>query len=258
MKITALTDIGMMRKTNEDTYAVREAQTRANAIVAVCDGMGGAAAGNIASAVAVNHFMRVLEPMLENEEMPCIDLFNEAVDAANEAVFEMAQQDRELEGMGTTLVAAYICGKQVRLVNVGDSRAYLFRKKRLHQLTVDHSYVQELLRRGRITPEEAKWHPNRNLITRAVGVDELVEADLYDGVLEPEDTLFLCSDGVCGVINDESILSAFLNAEDQEDAAISLRHAVYEAGARDNLTILLLSEAGTMNQGGVEDGSVHR
>ena len=254
MKITALTDIGLLRRMNQDTYALREAETRPNAIVAVCDGMGGAAAGNVASVVAVNHFMSVLEPQLESDEMPTVDMINQAVDAANDAVYQMALEDRELEGMGTTLVAAYICGNQVRIVNIGDSRAYLIRKKRIRQLTVDHSYVQELLRRGKITAEEAKYHPNRNLITKAVGVDQFVEADIYEGDLCEDDLLLLCSDGLCGIVNDEMILRIINESDDQEEAAIHLRHAAYDAGARDNLTILLFSEAGIMNDGGAENG----
>ena len=254
MKITALTDIGLLRRMNQDTYALRESETRPNAIVAVCDGMGGAAAGNVASVVAVNHFISALEPLLETEELPDVDSINRAVDAANNAVFQMAMEDRELEGMGTTLVAAYICGNQVRIVNVGDSRAYLIRKKRIRQLTVDHSYVQELLRRGKITEEEAKFHPNRNLITKAVGVDQHVEADIYEGDLGVNDTLLLCSDGLCGIVSDEKILEIINEADDQEDAAIHLRHAAYDAGARDNLTILLFSEAGIMSEGGAENG----
>ena len=254
MKITALTDIGLLRKSNQDVYAFRESETYPNAIVAVCDGMGGAAAGNVASMVAVNHFISVLEPLLETEKMPPVEVFYEAVNAANTAVFEMAQSDREFEGMGTTLVAAYICGNQARIVNVGDSRAYLVRKKKMRQLTVDHSYVQELLQRGKITEDEAKNHPNRNLITKAVGVDAFLEADLYEGELSSEDTLLLCSDGLCGIVSDDEIFSIIRDAEDQEDAAISLRHAAYEAGARDNLTILLFSEAGIMNHGGAENG----
>ena len=254
MKITALTDIGLLRRMNQDTYAIREAEKKPNAIVAVCDGMGGAAAGNVASVVAVNHFMSVLEPLLESDEMPSVDVINQAVDAANSAVYEMALEDRELEGMGTTLVAAYICGNQVRVVNVGDSRAYLVRRKKMRQLTVDHSYVQELLRRGKITAEEAKTHPNRNLITKAVGVDQFVEADIYEGDLGADDTLLLCSDGLCGIVSDEKILCIINEADDQEDAAIHLRHAAYDAGARDNLTILLFSKAGIMNEGGAENG----
>lgn len=254
MKITALTDVGLIRRSNQDTYAFREAETQPNAIVVVCDGMGGAAAGNIASMVAVNHFISVLEPSLESAEMPPVELFHQAVDAANDAVYQMAIEDRALEGMGTTLVAAYICGRQARLVNVGDSRAYLVRHKKMRQLTVDHSYVQELLHRGKITAEEAKNHPNRNLITKAVGVDQFVEADLYEGELEEEDILLLCSDGLCGIVGDEKMLELITEAEDMEEAAIDLRHAAYEAGARDNLTILLFSEAGVMKNGGAENG----
>ena len=240
MKITALTDIGLLRKSNQDIYAFRESETYPNAIVAVCDGMGGAAAGNVASMVAVNHFIRVLEPMLETEEMPPVELFYQAVDAANTAVFEMAQQDRELEGMGTTLVAAYICGNQARLVNVGDSRVYGINKNGIQQITRDHSLVQMMVERGELKPEQAKSYPGKNFITRAIGTEPIILCDLYHQDAEKGDYFLLCSDGLRNVLDDQEILFEVVHGVNKARCCERLLSIAKKRGAPDNVTSVLV------------------
>ena len=174
MKIWGLTDRGTVREQNQDTFHLwKEDNTAA---LLVCDGMGGARAGNVASALAVQAFTEAIQ---HSDAQPEARL-TAALAQANEQVYQRAHQDPDCRGMGTTLVAALVEGNVAHIINVGDSRAYYLSQNGIRQITIDHSLVQDLLQRGHITPEEARNHPNKNVITRALGVDSKLEGDLFD------------------------------------------------------------------------------
>lgn len=243
----------MVRSNNQDTFLTRLAEDKNEALLVVCDGMGGAKAGNIASSIAAHTFADRMESLLA-DGMPDTRALRIAVDYANEAVFQQSISDPELEGMGTTLVAARIHDKRAVLANVGDSRAYRIRGDEIIQLTRDHSYVQELFRQGKLTAEEVRCHPNRNLITRAVGVDEFVNTDVFEGELAPTDLLLLCSDGLTSMLEDSEIVVTVNTSHSLEEATDRLVKLACEHGGSDNITVILFTGAGIMKQGEAENG----
>lgn len=234
-------DKGCVRPTNQDAFAI-DLQPEA-ALVAVCDGMGGANAGNVASRFAIEAFMGALRqgiaggaPDAEGRQA----LLRQAVDAANDTVYRLAAAQPEFRGMGTTLVGGIAAPDGLTLVNVGDSRAYRIAGQRAERLTDDHSFVEEMLRRGKLTPEAARVHPNKNLITRAVGVDPEVECDLYELALAADETLLLCSDGLSGMVTDDQIARIVADADSLEAGADALIEEAKHAGGQDNITVVLL------------------
>ena len=209
MRLTtgAATDVGRVREGNEDAYLVDDAM----GLVAVADGMGGHRAGEVASATALEALRSAI-----THGRP----LRESMQDANEAVFTKSLTDAELRGMGTTLTAAtLVTGGTVLVGHVGDSRAYLLHDGELRQVTVDHSLVEELVREGRLTADEAAVHPQRSIITRALGVDASVEVDVYPVELAPGDRLLLCSDGLTGMVQAETIAGTLRREEDPARAA---------------------------------------
>ena len=253
MYVSGKTHQGMVRSNNQDTFLTRLAEDKNEALLVVCDGMGGAKAGNIASSIAAHTFADRMESLLA-DGVPDTRAMRIAVDYANEAVFQQSISDPELEGMGTTLVAARIHDKRAVLANVGDSRAYRIRGDEIIQLTRDHSYVQELFRQGKLTAEEVRCHPNRNLITRAVGVDEFVNTDVFEGELAPTDLLLLCSDGLTSMLEDSEIVVTVNTSHSLEEATDRLVELACEHGGSDNITVILFTGAGIMKQGEAENG----
>ena len=162
-----------------------------------------------------------------------------AAQAANGEVFELSVGQPEYRGMGTTLVGALIQGDTAELLNVGDSRAYRIRGEQIEQLTEDHSYVQEMVRKGKLTPEQSRNHPHKNLITRAIGVEEFVDSDLYQYTLAPEDVLLLCSDGLYGMVDERTVVQIVRQAATLEEAADALINRACQAGGVDNITVVL-------------------
>ena len=241
MNLFGLTDTGLIRKSNQDSYAIRVLDEDF-AIAVICDGMGGAQAGNVASAVAVEAFSAALEnacrdgipPDAERKE----DILRSACKAANSRVYELAQTNPECTGMGTTLVAALILSREVYVVNVGDSRCYIWSEDGLHQITTDHSLVQALVDIGDITPEEARTHPKKNLITRAVGIEDTVVCDVFRHERWPGSVLLLCSDGMSNVVTDEIIENVLSRRMTAQDTASELLSLAVEQGAPDNVTIV--------------------
>ena len=213
MNLWSMTDVGLVRKENQDTYAVRTAF--GHTICVVCDGMGGAAGGKLASRIAVDTFSAEMEKRLSQEAKP--DRLREisvvAVALANRAVREAARTSEEYQGMGTTLVSAVSFDGGVVIANVGDSRAYHINRERIVQVTRDHSLVEHMVERGDITAEEARHHPNRNLITRALGPDTDPECDCYTCQLLPGDFLLLCTDGLVNTVTDEEIMHEVLHGD---------------------------------------------
>jgi protein phosphatase len=234
----ALSDRGRKRESNEDAFGFLVDL----GIFVVCDGMGGAAAGEVASSQAVEQMLRSFSahaqpwPSHEAAEQAA----EEAILAANDAVYRRAEQDPRLAGMGTTLVALVCAGPQAWFLNVGDSRGYLVRDRQLRQITFDHSLVAEQVRLGRMTQEEALRSPVRNIITRALGTRGEVFPDVFELDPEPGDLFLLSSDGLTNELSDAEIQS-LLNADRPLDELCkSLIDAANEAGGRDNITCLLV------------------
>lgn len=235
MKIWGLTDRGTVREQNQDTFHHWKEDNTATLLV--CDGMGGARAGNVASALAAQAFTEAIQ---HSDAQPDQRL-TAALAQANEQVYQRAHRDPDCRGMGTTLVAALVEGNLAHIINVGDSRAYYLSQDGIRQITIDHSLVQDLLQRGHITPEEARNHPNKNVITRALGVDNKLEGDLFTQELEPGSMLLLCSDGLSNVLEDEELLEVALHGGTPEESCQRLIGLALERGATDNVTAVLLA-----------------
>ena len=237
IQLASGSDVGQVRSANEDSCDIFSRQDGTRLLV-VADGMGGARGGATASQTAV----ATIADAFENDasELPSA-MLEAAIHAANTRVFAMAQQDRELEGMGTTIVA-FLLDARLRgtVAHVGDSRAYRYRRGRLEPITTDHSVVAEMQRRGLLSPEEAAAHPRRNEILRAVGVQPQVEVEIKDVEVAGGDRFVLCSDGLSGVVRDEEI-AAVIQSEAPEAAVTALIRMANERGGPDNITVQILA-----------------
>ncbi len=236
----AITDRGRKRPSNEDAfgYSVEDG------VFAVCDGMGGAAAGEIASSLAVDEVLRLFDGRSAGMATPMPQLAEGAITAANEAIHSRAQRNYRLSGMGTTLVVLVVEESHVWVLNVGDSRCYRLRDHKLKQLTLDHSLVEEQVRLGRMTPSEALRSPLRNVITRALGTQCHVTPDIFELQAEPGDLFLLCSDGLTRELTDASIEGLLDAGGSLDDLCVSLTKAANKAGGHDNITCLLVRAEG--------------
>lgn len=252
------TDIGKVRSTNQDSFSVK-AYSENLLVAIVCDGMGGVQGGNVASETAVEYFFKSLESkniinLDDGEKIPtkaATAALGQAVVEANTAVYEKSLSSKEYAGMGTTLTACIVVGNRLIVANVGDSRLYVDANKKLTQITQDHSYVQFLVDVGDITPEEAKTHPYRNRITRAIGIQPDVECDIFTMELDKNQNpkILICSDGLCGQVDDtvmhKAINAARKRGEDDEarlDRVCSnLIKKALDNGGPDNITAILIS-----------------
>lgn len=225
------TDVGITRERNEDSLVVTPT------LFAVADGMGGHKAGDVASEVAVNT-LQTLAP-----STPDVDLLGRAVEAANHAVITEAQKAGR-EGMGTTMTACVIQNEQLAIAHVGDSRAYLLHAGKLQQVTRDHSWVADMIEQGKLTPSEARVHPNRSVITRALGSDPYMKPDLYEVTASEGDRLLLCSDGLYSLVEDGDIQSTMARVRDPQRCASALVKQAIEAGGTDNVTVIIVDIAG--------------
>jgi PPM family protein phosphatase len=221
-------DVGRQRSVNEDDLVVSPP------FFAVADGMGGAKAGEVASAIAAGTF----EGEAASGE-PAEAQLARILREANRRIYELAVKDESHRGMGTTLTAAMVHGDEISVAHVGDSRAYVLRRGELEQLTSDHSLVAELERSGQISPEAAEHHPQRSIITRALGPEPEVEVDTYTVAGRDSDLFLLCSDGLTSMISDEEVASILRSAGSLEDAAEALVRAANQSGGKDNITVVL-------------------
>lgn len=240
MKIWQKTDQGVVRKDNQDFCMIKE--IGAYTVGIVCDGMGGAKAGAIASQMAVTIFIETLEAVL-NESLSAEEITKAgytAINQANMLIYQKSKEDEACRGMGTTLVAVICHNCEATVFNVGDSRAYLINSSGIHAITRDHSLVQDMLENGDITEEEARRHPNRNLITRALGTEENVRADVFYHTLVEGDYFLLCSDGLINTVNDQEILYEVIHDEREETCLDRLIAISVERGAPDNVTAVLM------------------
>ena len=228
MRICHRTHQGLVRASNQDSLLVDEG------VMGVADGMGGHNGGETASRVAV----QVLKNALRGKK-PEPRALEVGMEAANRRIFDMSRHDSALSGMGTTTTLLWENGTEVLICHVGDSRAYLLRDGELKQITEDHSVVAELLRGGVITPDMARTHPYRNVITRAVGVDPMVTADIFSHDLKEGDVWLICSDGLYNMVPDDSIAEILREAKDDDTAAEELLAFALEAGGTDNITFVI-------------------
>jgi serine/threonine protein phosphatase PrpC len=234
----AATDRGRKRPSNEDAFAY----SVEHGVYLVCDGMGGAAAGEIASSLAVDETLKHLSRRIDSGA-PSEDLAQvaeEAVGIANDAIYKRAERNYKLSGMGTTLVGLIVDERRVLVFNVGDSRCYLLRKKRIQQLTMDHSLVEEQVRLGRMTRSEALRSPLKNVITRALGTQTRVTPDVFEHEAEPGDLFLLCSDGLTRELSDSQIESLLSSDLTLAVLCTKLVEAAVNAGGHDNITCLLV------------------
>ena len=243
MEYFGITDKGRVRPTNQDIYRIEACPDRDSALVLVCDGMGGANAGNVASRFAAERFVEEAKPALEAgaDETMRHETLRRALDRANDTVFGLAGRQPEFRGMGTTLVAALVRGLRVEIVNIGDSRAYHLGADGIRCVTVDHSLVELMVQRGELTHEQAKNHPSKNLITRAVGTEKQVAADVFSLTAEPGDCLRLCSDGLSNQMADQEILFEVVHGAQKADCCQRLLDIAKSRGAPDNVTSVLIA-----------------
>jgi protein phosphatase len=241
-----ITDTGRQREANEDSYFARPP------LFAVADGMGGAQAGEVASQIAVEAF----EGVSSDDDAPPEELLRRTVQDANQEIFDLAEGDSTRSGMGTTLTAALVRGDEISFGHVGDSRAYVYRDGKLKQITNDHSLVEELRRQGRLTRDQAAEHPQRSVITRALGPEPEVQVDTMTFRAQPGDVFLLCSDGLTTMLSDEDLLAILRREGDLDRTARRLVKAANDRGGRDNITVVLFRlESADEEAGAGEEGA---
>ena len=244
MEVWSMTDVGLVRKENQDACAVCQHEESGHTLCVVCDGMGGAAGGKLASRIAVDTFMTEMQKVLRRDMTPeqLREASSYAVVLANRAIRDAAAASVDCRGMGTTLVSAVSYDGGAVLSNVGDSRAYHITADGIHRVTKDHSLVESMVDRGDITAEEARHHPNRNLITRALGPDMSALSDEYICPLEPGDFLLLCSDGLVDTVTDQEMLFEVIHGDDLNTCLDRLLAISKSHGASDNVTAVLMKQ----------------
>lgn len=244
MRSFGLTDKGKVRKDNQDSFIIEKCDAKDCLVVALCDGMGGAKAGGLASQLSNKAFVSYIYAKLTsrvNRALNFQKILRDACTEANGVAYEYSQFDEEYNGMGTTIVGGVVKSNgNGYIINVGDSRAYHISRRLdcITQITRDHSLVEELVEYGAITKEQAKTHPQRNVITRALGSEAQVEADYFEFSLQGGDFLLLCSDGLSNIVSDEEILAYAKEYPEPELLCRSLMSKALNRGAGDNVTVL--------------------
>ena len=244
MKAWGITDIGLVRRENQDTYAVEQLLDSGRTIGVVCDGMGGAAGGQVASRIAVSTYMEEVKKVLLPEMTPqqIREASAYAVSLANQAIRQEADRMEECRNMGTTLVSAISYADGVVVTNVGDSRAYYITEDGIIRITKDHSLVESMVDRGDITAEEARRHPSRNLITRALGPDISADCDGYICPMKQGEYRLLCSDGLVNTVTDQEMLFEVIHGEGPDTCLDRLLAIAKRQGAPDNVTAVLMQK----------------
>lgn len=237
--VWGITDKGAVRVQNQDSYYLRSLKDDL-ALAVVCDGMGGALAGNVASTLAIETASAYFET-LSNEELlaATAEHMTRAAKLANKAVYRKSGQDTDCHGMGTTMVAAMVSGSKAHILNIGDSRAYHIGGEGIVKVSRDHSVVEDMIYRGELTPEEARQHPQKNLITRCLGVEPEVQPDLYEIEVKPGDFLLLCTDGLSNTLTDQELLYEALYGGTGESCCKRMLDVALTKGATDNVTAVL-------------------
>ena len=238
MKTFSITDTGIIRETNQDyLFASEKSVGNLPNLFIVADGMGGHRAGDYASRHTVE---RIVASITRSEEEKPISILKEAIDKANELLIAESKRDETKSGMGTTLVIAYIFDNIMYVANVGDSRLYICGQS-IRQITRDHSLVNEMILMGEISEQEAKNHPDKNVITRAIGVKEHVEADYFEVELTNDELILLCTDGLTNMVSDDEIQKILVNDEILENKAEKLIKRANKNGGSDNITVMIIN-----------------
>ena len=239
MEVWGVTDRGVVREENQDAYTF-EALSAQQYVAVVCDGMGGARAGKVASNIAVETYMSSFCRLWQEGQRSAPVLMECAAASANEAVHHRSTTDSECFGMGTTMVCVFLDGRHATVLNEGDSRVYHVTPDSIVQVTRDHSLVEDLVRRGDLTPDQARFHPHKNLITRALGAEPALNADLFELDVNPGEYFVLCSDGLSNVVSEQEILYEILHGGPAEDCCGRLLDIAIKRGAPDNVTVVLM------------------
>ncbi|MGI6006786.1 MAG: Stp1/IreP family PP2C-type Ser/Thr phosphatase [Ruminococcus sp.] len=237
MKVYSVTDVGQVRQSNQDyIYASSRQIGNLPNLFVVADGMGGHNGGDFASSYAVETFV---ETVKADTNFNPIKVIRNAIETANRKLLKKAKEDDNLKGMGTTVVAATVVGHYAYVANVGDSRLYIAGQK-MEQVTRDHSLVGEMIRMGELSKEEARTHPDRNIITRALGTAEDVDIDFFDVKLEENAKIVLCSDGLYGMVSDEEIFEVLRECGDGSDPSVALMEKANANGGKDNIAVIVV------------------
>lgn len=237
MRAYAITDVGSKRSMNQDFFYCNEnAVGSFRNLFIVADGMGGHKAGDHASKLCVES---MVDSVGKSSHKTPVTIFEEAVDIANNKIYSAAKENVEFEGMGTTMVACTLFGETMYVANIGDSRLYLLRDG-ISQITDDHSLVEELVKQGNITESEARVHPQKNIITRALGTDGQVNADFFEVMVQKGDIVLLCSDGLSNMLDDEDMEYIVRHSDTLEEAGTVLVERANQSGGDDNITVVLV------------------
>ena len=238
MRVYSATDVGQKRKMNQDyVFVSKDPVGNLPNLFVVADGMGGHNAGDFASSHAVQI---LVDEIRKDADFNPIKVLRHAIETANMEILERAQQDEALKGMGTTMVVATIVGHYAYVANVGDSRLYLIQGQ-IRQVTRDHSLVQEMVRMGELKPEEARNHPDKNIITRVLGADRTVDIDFFDLKMEPDSTILMCSDGLSNMVEDSKIEEIILDkTEELPRKGEELLEEANRNGGKDNIAVILV------------------
>ncbi len=242
MKFGAKTDIGRLREKNEDSYSIVFGHSDIPVAFIIADGMGGHNSGEVASKTAVDFIANYItnNPEIFADETTVTASIKEVIEKANLEVYNSANIDRSNLGMGTTLILAVPCGNKLYIGHIGDSRVYLVRNNEIIRITTDHSFVEELVKSGTLSREEAENHPQKNIITRALGCAEDIKVDIINCNIYEKDIFVLCTDGLTNMLSDEEILEVTLNSKHPEDACEELVRRANENGGIDNITVIVL------------------
>lgn len=248
MKAFGASDIGLRRKQNQDSYVIVENEEK-ELLAVVCDGIGGGLAGDVASRIAVNHLQeRFLQKKAFQDDVDVKYWLKQAIQEANDLIFMQSAKSQEQKGMGTTCVGVLFTMGTIYIFNVGDSRIYGLYDKELICLTEDHSFVQDLIKAGEITVEEAKFHPNRNMLTNALGIWDNVKVDI-NKIKGGFSLLLICSDGLHGYVSEHDIVARLEKHQDIRNTVCDLIEASKQAGGYDNVSVIVLQrEEGDLNE----------
>ena len=245
-RIGLLTDVGKKRKVDEDailaieSMSAFESKSSQKFLLVLADGMGGHSKGEVASKIVVNTIAEKITPAMLSQ-MDYASEINKSIQEANQRILQYTSDHPETEGMGSTVVCAVVDGKNIHLANVGDSRIYVISKEEIRRVTKDHSYVQELIDKGEISEEEARVHPKKNVITKAVGIYSEIKVDTMKLTLDDDESLLLCCDGQLIHVEDKEIQEVVIKADEPQDACKKLVDLANERGGEDNVSVILLS-----------------
>lgn len=241
MRFGVKTDKGRVRELNEDNYNMIAGYSGVPVSFIVADGMGGHNSGEIASKVAVDYVSNCILELtgMFSEKEDLSGIIRDIVEKANTAVYSLAKEQESTHGMGTTLILAMAFNKKLYIGHVGDSRAYIYRGENLIRITTDHSYIEELIQAGTLSIEEAENHPNKNIITRALGGAETIEVDTLVCNIKENDVFILCTDGLTNMVSEKEIKDIIESVDDPELACIRLVDLANEKGGEDNITVIM-------------------